>query len=103
MAYYPDVDSSEDAEVGYFGDRLGGWPDPIQGDLEAEFVGREGDPISPGDDSIRHLFSWGGEFYHGTRRMNSPIGGDGTTYIMVPRNELLGRHFDKARAFYQCD
>jgi hypothetical protein len=77
MEYYPKAGESGDEKAGYFGDRLGGWPDPIQGDPEAEFMGNERGHIDPGDDLVRHLFSWGGEFYQGTRRMNAPVGGDG--------------------------
>lgn len=101
--YYPEVGESGDGQAGYFGDRLGGWPDPIQNDPEAEFMGDEHGRIGPGDDRVRHLFSWGGENYGGTRRMNAPFGGDGTTYVMIRRADLLDLHFDKARALYQCD
>ncbi|ONG58296.1 hypothetical protein BKE38_02910 [Pseudoroseomonas deserti] len=91
-----------DGQVGWFADRLGGWPDPIQSDPEAELP--EAAPgFAPGDDRIRHVFSWGGEYYGGTRLPNSEIGGDGTTHVMLPREALLARRFGAARGVYQCD
>jgi uncharacterized protein YwqG len=101
--YFPQPDVVEGEQAGNFGDFLGGWPKPIQGDPERMFIGDARSFLSPGDDRIRHLFSWGGEYYAGTRRMHAPYGGDGTTYLMIQRDDLLSRRFDKAQSLYQCD
>ncbi|WP_159992314.1 DUF1963 domain-containing protein [Roseomonas sp. 18066] len=91
-----------DGQVGWFADRLGGWPDPIQSDPESEMPEAPG-AMAPGDDRIRHVFSWGGEHHGGTRLPNSQIGGDGTTHVMIPREALLARRFGAARGIYQSD
>jgi uncharacterized protein YwqG len=101
--HFPLADHVDGEQAGSFGDRLGGWPDPIQTDPELWFIGDEYGRIEPGDDRIRHLFSWGGEYYAETRRMHAPFGGDGRIYLMIRREDLIARRFDKARALYQCD
>jgi uncharacterized protein YwqG len=98
-----DAEPEGDFQAGWFADRLGGWPDPIQSDPEREFDGGGRAPVEPGDDRVRQIFAWGGEFYGGTRRMNAPFFGDGTSYLMIDRDDLLARRFAAARVIYQCD
>ncbi|MFD1332788.1 DUF1963 domain-containing protein [Methylopila musalis] len=86
---------------GHFGDRLGGWPDDIQGNPEVTLDGQQGRPtVTPGRTPWRHLFSYGGEFYAGTRLMGSDGKGDGTTYLMIDRQDLAARRFDRTRWVY---
>ncbi|MBE7184069.1 MAG: DUF1963 domain-containing protein [Methylobacterium mesophilicum] len=101
-AYYPEPKGAGDKQSGYFGDRLGGWSDPIQSNPEDAFAGKEAVSF-PGDDMVRHIFSWGGEYHGGTRRVEAVHGGDGTTYAMIARDDLLKRDFSRAGGIYQCD
>ena len=92
---------AEHPQAGYFGDRLGGWPNPIQGDVEQEMDGVKIE--TPGLTRWRQIFAYGGEFYGGTRRMPSDGKGDGTTYHMIEARDLEARRFDKTRWTYQMD
>ncbi len=88
-------------EAGYFGDWLGGWPNPIQGDVEQEMDGVWIE--TPGVTRWRQIFAYGGEFYGGTRRIASDGKGDGTTYHMIEARDLEARRFEKSRWAYQMD
>lgn len=95
-------DESPDAlQAGHFGDRLGGWPNPIQGDPETELDGVR--ITTPGRTPWRQLFAYGGEFYAGTRRMGSDGKGDGATYHLIDAGALGDRRFEAARWTYQMD
>lgn len=88
-------------QAGYFGDRLGGWPNPIQGDVEQEMDGVKIE--SPGRTRWRQVFAYAGEYYGGTRRMASDGKGDGTTYHMIDARDLAARRFEASRWTYQMD
>lgn len=92
---------AETLEAGYFGDRLGGWPNPIQGDVEQEMDGVRIE--TPGLTRWRQVFAYAGEYYGGTRRMASDGKGDGTTYHMIAADDLSARRFAAARWTYQMD
>lgn len=97
----PPPTAGETSQAGYFGDRLGGWPDDIQGNPETELDGAVGRPlVTPGKTPWRHLFSYAGEFYGETRRMGSDGKGDGNTYLLIDRGDLAARRFDKVRWVY---
>lgn len=96
--FYPDVPGHT-----YFGDQLGGWPQPVQHDPELALLGSSEAPLVPGDDRVSHVFSWGGEYHAGTRLVSSDTGGDGLTYVLVDRQALLGRRFSEAVGVYQTD
>jgi len=96
------VPSSEVAEgappTADFGDRLGGWPRDIQHHAESEADGR---PIAaPGVPPWRHIFSWGGENWQGTRSLNTRSG-DGATYVLLHEDDLQARRFDRVKDSYQ--
>ena len=99
----PDLEGHgpERMEAGYFGDRLGGWPHPIQGDVETEMDGVK--ITTPGSTSWRQVFAYAGEFYGGTRRMASDGKGDGTTYHMIEAKNLAARRFETSRWTHQMD
>jgi uncharacterized protein YwqG len=99
--YYPQSEAAAGEQVGPFGDRLGGWPVPIQHNPEPKFRRDRSKSFEPGDDEIRLLFSWAGEYFAGTLLMHSLLGGDGVTHLMMQREDLLARRFDKVRALYQ--
>ncbi|MGI2032773.1 DUF1963 domain-containing protein [Rhizobium panacihumi] len=99
--YRPPVTAVDGENASPFGDRLGGWPVPIQHDPEPKFRHDRSRSFRPGDDEIRLLFSWGGEYFAGTRLMHSDLSGDGAMHIMMHRDDMLARHFDKAKALYQ--
>ncbi len=83
-----------------FGDRLGGWAADIQGNPEDEL--QDGSRIHrPGDTPWRHLFSWGGEYWGGTRLV--PIEGlyDGNAFVMMTEHDLAGARFGQARLVMQ--
>lgn len=101
-AFYPERAPDSAGCGGNLGDRLGGWPDPIQKDPEAEFAGRSR-PTAPGDDRVRHLFTWGGEHFGDTRLPALEKGGDGLTHVLIPRDALLARRFEAAGSVYQGD
>jgi len=92
---------AEPPQAGYFGDRLGGWPNPIQGDVEQEMDGVRVE--TPGRTRWRQVFAYAGEYYGGTRRMASDGKGDGTTYHMIGAGDLAARRFEAARWTYQMD
>lgn len=92
------------ANAANFGDRLGGWPDNIQGNPEDELPGetaRTGRIIRPGVTPWRHLFSYGGEFWQRTRHMKPEDSGDGNTFVMIRDADLAARRFEKAGSVYQ--
>lgn len=97
------IDADAQAGGDDFGDQLGGWPNPIQLDPEVEFLGEPGARLSPGDDRIRQIFQWAGEYHEGTRLPYSDTGGDGITHVLMPRDALLRRAFGEARGVYQSD
>lgn len=99
--YCPPVTAVDGENVSPFGDRLGGWPVPIQHDPEPKFRHDRSRSFRPGDDEIRLLFSWGGEYFSGTGLMHSDLSGDGAMHIMMHREDMLARSFDKAKALYQ--
>ncbi|MFC3691146.1 YwqG family protein [Chenggangzhangella methanolivorans] len=88
-------------QASYFGDRLGGWPHPIQGDVETEMDGVR--ITTPGKTDWRQIFAYAGEFYGGTRRMGSDGKGDGTTYHMIRADDLAARRFEASGWTYQMD
>jgi len=98
IPFYPDVPGHT-----YFGDQLGGWPQPVQHDPELALLGPSAAPLVPGDDRVSHVFSWGGEHHAGTRLVSSDTGGDGLTYVLVNRQALLNRRFSEATGVYQTD
>lgn len=80
------ANAGEDENISNFGDRLGGWPEDIQGhpedEIVADYVGAE--PITaPGQTPWQQLFSYGAEHWGDTRLMPSPRNGDGNTYIFA--------------------
>ena len=98
----PSFEGHADApEAGYFGDRLGGWPNPIQNDVEQEMDGVRIE--TPGLTRWRQIFAYAGEYYGGTRRMASDGKGDGTTYHMIETRDLAARRFGASRWTYQMD
>jgi hypothetical protein len=103
LDHHPTAEETADEPAGCFGDRLGGWPAPIHSNPESSFEGDKCRRIQPGEDRIRHLFSWGGESYSGTRHMHAPFNSDGTTYVMIRRDDLVARRFNKAGASHQFD
>ncbi|XUY27751.1 DUF1963 domain-containing protein [Agrobacterium sp. rho-8.1] len=96
------VDEVTDKNTAPFGDRLGGWPEPIQQDPEVGFRRDRSRYFEPGDDEVRHLFSWAGEYFSGTGLMHHDLSGDGATYLMMRREDLLARRFEAVTAVYQC-
>jgi hypothetical protein len=82
-----------------FGDHLGGWPQTIQRNPE-DALGD--DPIiEPGHTPWRHIFSFGGENWDGTRLIALEETSDGNTYIMMRQTDLTARRFELARAIHQ--
>ncbi|SCB16315.1 DUF1963 domain-containing protein [Rhizobium hainanense] len=99
--YCPVIEATDGENVNPFGDRLGGWPVPIQHDPEPKFRDDRSRSFLPGNDEIRLLFSWGGEYFAGTRLMHSDLSGDGVMHLMMHREDMLAGRFDKAKALYQ--
>lgn len=99
--YWPSSNPVGGENVSPFGDRLGGWPVPIQHDPEPKFRDDRSRSFVSGDDEIRLLFSWGGEYFAGTRLMHSDLSGDGVMHLMMRREDMLAGNFDKAEALYQ--
>lgn len=99
--YHPTIEAADGENVGPFGDRLGGWPVPIQHNPEPKFRHDRSRSFPPGNDEIRLLFSWGGEYFAGTRLMHSDLSGDGAMHLMMHREDMLAGRFDKAKALYQ--
>jgi len=87
------------AKTANFGDRLGGWPSDILGNAEEEIDGSE--IAWPGLTPWRHLFSWGAEFYSGTRMMPHDMAGDGNTFLLLHEDDLAARRFDRVKSTYQ--
>lgn len=79
--YCPVIEAADGENVSPFGDRLGGWPVPIQHDPEPKFRYDRSRSFLPGNDEIRLLFSWGGEYFAGTRLMHSDLSGDGVMHL----------------------
>ena len=98
------ADVGADGDVMNVGDRLGGWPEDIQGHPEDEITvaGVRTEPIArPGWTPWRHLFSYGSEHWSGTRLMASLFEGDGNTYVFLHEDDLRARRFGGAQAVYQ--
>ena len=83
-----------------FGDHLSGWPSNIQGNPEDELRGDDR-IVEPGSTPWLHIFSYGGEFWSGTRLMSPEDMGDGNTYIMMRHLDVVARRFEQAEAVYQ--
>jgi Domain of unknown function (DUF1963) len=80
-----------------FGDTIGGWPANIQGASNHATP-----PISvPGVTPWRQLFSFGGEYNYGVRRLQESAMGDGQTYVLIQENDFKARRFDRAGYVYQ--
>jgi Domain of unknown function (DUF1963) len=90
-----------------FGDRMGGWPSNIQGNPEDEmgdtFAGGATPILVPGQTRWRQIFAWGGEYYGDTLLPAQANPGDGTTYVLIERDDLLARRFERAGYIYQMD
>lgn len=88
---------------GNFGDHLGGWPAVIQDNVEDDLARAAGQtPITvPGRTPWRHLFSFGAEYYGGTRLVATEVAGDGNTYVMMREEDLRARRFERAASVYQ--
>nr|WP_276081882.1 DUF1963 domain-containing protein [Methylobacterium sp. GC_Met_2] len=103
--FYPSAsDVGADGDVMNFGDKLGGWPEDIQGHPEEEITveGVRAKPITqPGQTPWRHLFSYGNEHHGGTRLMESLFEGDGNTYVFLHEDDLRARRFERAQTVYQ--
>lgn len=99
--YRPVITVADGENAGPFGDRLGGWPVPIQHDPEPSFRRDRWRSFVPGDDEIRLLFSWGGEYFAGTALMHSDLSGDGATHLMMHREDMLAGRFSEVKALYQ--
>lgn len=101
FAFHPGADlvDGDDTVTANFGDRLGGWPSDIQGNAEEEIDGSE--IAWPGLTPWRHLFSWGAEFYSGTRMMPHDMTGDGNTFLLMHEDDLAARRFDRVKSTYQ--
>jgi hypothetical protein len=86
-------------QIGNFGDRLAGWPDCIQGDVEADLAGER--MRVPGQTAWRHLLSYGAEYFGDTRLLPPDGSGDGNTFVMLNEADMLFRRFGQARIVYQ--
>lgn len=82
-----------------FGDRLGGWPDDIQGPAETEIDGKA--VAAPGRTPWRHVFSYGAEHFAETRIMRRLSESDGNTFVIMHEDDLAARRFARARSTYQ--
>lgn len=104
--FFPGVDDvmsdptqADRVNTANFGDRLGGWPDDIQGPAESEMDGRV--VGAPGTTPWRHIFSYGAEFFGETRTIPQLSGGDGNTFVIMHEDDLAARRFARARSTYQ--
>jgi hypothetical protein len=97
----PHLPPGDTAHGGNFGDRLGGWPDDIQGHAEDDVDPAGGHIAMPGQTPWRHLFSYGGEYHAGARRSDSVASGDGNHFLMIRDEDLAQRRFDRVRDTYQ--
>ena len=81
---------------GDFGDRLGGWPLVIQGNVEDEVVREHGVPGMVqryGVTSLAHVMGYGGESYVMPAGPMRDFDGDGNISIMMPEDRLAARDF----------
>ena len=84
----------------FYGDHLGGWPSPIQGDPETELDGRAIE--RPGETRWRHILSFNvGECWAETRLMSLDRRSDGQHYVFMDEDDLAARRFDRARSTHQ--
>ncbi|WP_269759675.1 DUF1963 domain-containing protein [Variovorax sp. E3] len=97
----PRLPPGDKAPGGNFGDRLGGWPDDIQVHAEDEVDPAGRHIVTPGRTPWRHLFSYGGEYYAGARRMDTMASGDGNHFLMIRDEDLARRRFERVRDVYQ--
>ncbi|MDP9606254.1 UNVERIFIED_ORG: hypothetical protein J2W38_006074 [Variovorax paradoxus] len=97
----PRLPPGDTAPGGNFGDRLGGWPDDIQGHAEDEVDPAGRHIVAPGRTPWRHLFSYGGEYHAGARRMDTVASGDGNHFLMIRDEDLARRRFERVRDVYQ--
>ncbi|MBN8647994.1 MAG: DUF1963 domain-containing protein [Caulobacterales bacterium] len=106
-----EVYSSENG-TNYRCHRIGGWPTPIQGDMQTicEVVSQgyyTGDSIgykkAKEDGANKHADQWVLLAQIGTDEKADILWGDsGQIYIWIKREDLKNRHFDKARIQLQC-
>lgn len=90
--------------VSFFGDVLGGWPNPVQDSPEYDFQplppsGQRYPPIQPGKATVRQVFSHSAEFFADTQLV--PLGGDGQFYWMAESAYIVAQNWPALRAIYQ--